>query len=94
MARGRPSNGGQPAHDPTARHATDGYLLLIAAVLKQAMVDAQKKGGYGWRDEYQAEAQAFLEDREAVGTWISLCGADADNVQRLLLTNARHGRRE
>ena len=88
MPRGRPPrHPNQAASDPTARQSGDPYILLAAAVLKQALFDAQGRGGYGWRPEYQAEAQRFLHSIECLEGWVALCGGDTETIQQILLAH-------
>jgi hypothetical protein len=72
---------------PTVQRSTDPYVLLAAAVLKQALFDAQGRGGYGWRPEYQVDAERFLRSTECLDGWVALCGGDTAYVQQILLAH-------
>jgi hypothetical protein len=73
------------AAQPATQQSADPYVLLAAAVLKQALMDAQGRGGHAWRPEYQAEALRFLRSTAALDEWVGLCGGDTEHVQSLLL---------
>lgn len=63
----------------------DPYLLLIGAVLAQAVRDAKGEASYRWNPMVQHEALRFLRDRTQVGLWIGLTDADVEVIQEILL---------
>ena len=66
-------------HAALFKDRTDPYHALVAAILHQAVVDAHSV-------RYRAEAEAFLQDPEAVGYLCALVGCDS--VQPALLQAA------
>ena len=75
----------QVAAQPATQQSIDPYILLAGAVLKQAVIDAQGRGGGIWRTEHQRDALRFLRSTECLDGWVALCGGDTEHVQRLLL---------
>jgi hypothetical protein len=61
---------------------TDGYRLLIAAVLRQAVQDARGRGGAAREECY--EAQAFLQHARRVAFWAELAGTDGTTLRQAL----------
>ena len=70
----------------------DPYVLLIGAVLGQAVRDARGEPSRGWNAQVQAEARRFLQDRWQVGLWVGMVDADVDVIQDILLHVVGDGR--
>lgn len=88
------------AHPAATTHQdTPPEMLLIAAILRQAVGDAQGKGMYGINSpgaikQAQETAQAWLQNRTALAALVELAGLDVDEVQPRLLRAAGMGGRE
>ena len=66
---------------------------LVAAILRQAVTDAQGRGIYDPRclsahALVVHEARMFLYDQARIAFFATLCGADIENLQAQLLTAA------
>lgn len=80
----------------TAPSATNPYLELAAAVVHQAIRDAQSRPRNHARHEPAIwptpsqirDAQAFLRTPEWLAAWVELLGADMDVIQPRLLQAA------
>jgi hypothetical protein len=68
-------------------------VLLVAAILRQAISDAQGRGSFVDRRPHtiallRQEAREFLQDSQRIAFFATLCGADLSTLQAQLLRAA------
>ena len=75
--------------DPASTQNTlTSEVLLIGAVLRQAVVDARGDQPSQCPERAQMEAQAFLLDQDVIDWWAALLGADGAAIGHALRREA------